>query len=472
MNFKLLIVDDEKNIREGLGTALELDGYEIALAADGDAGWKRFQRGDVDLVITDLRMPGISGEELLKRISSETPGVPVIVLTGHGTVETAVEAMRNGAYDFLTKPVNLDRLSLLVKRALSNRELALQNRRLMEDLERKKEFDNIVGTSAAMRKVFDTVRRVAPTKASVLITGESGVGKELIADALHELSPRKGKPLVKVHCAALASTLLESELFGHEKGAFTGAAGRRRGRFELAHEGTLFLDEIGEIDQNVQIKILRVLQDKKFERVGGEDTLEVDVRIIAATNRELKAEIEKGNFREDLFYRLNVVNIHVPPLRERKDDIPLLAASFLKEFARENGKKIEGLEARARAALYAYDWPGNIRELRNCLESAVVMSKGAVVALDDLPPSVRPTGEQGWMRIPVGTTLAEAEKVVIRETLSANKGNKSRAAEVLDIGRKTLHRKLAEYGEADAAEGAGAEAEGAEQEVAEQAGAR
>jgi len=472
VNFKLLIVDDEKNIREGLGTALELDGYEIALAADGDAGWKRFQRGDVDLVITDLRMPGISGEELLKRISSETPGVPVIVLTGHGTVETAVEAMRNGAYDFLTKPVNLDRLSLLVKRALSNRELALQNRRLMEDLERKKEFDNIVGTSAAMRKVFDTVRRVAPTKASVLITGESGVGKELIADALHELSPRKGKPLVKVHCAALASTLLESELFGHEKGAFTGAAGRRRGRFELAHEGTLFLDEIGEIDQNVQIKILRVLQDKKFERVGGEDTLEVDVRIIAATNRELKAEIEKGNFREDLFYRLNVVNIHVPPLRERKDDIPLLAASFLKEFARENGKKIEGLEARARAALYAYDWPGNIRELRNCLESAVVMSKGAVVALDDLPPSVRPTGEQGWMRIPVGTTLAEAEKVVIRETLSANKGNKSRAAEVLDIGRKTLHRKLAEYGEADAAEGAGAEAEGAEQEVAEQAGAR
>ena len=452
MNFRLLVVDDEKNIREGLGTALEMDGYEIALAADGDAGWKRFQRGDIDLVITDLRMPGIPGEELLKRISSETPGIPVIVLTGHGTVETAVEAMRNGAYDFVTKPVNLDRLSLLVKRALSNRELALQHRRLVEDLERKKQFDNIVGTSAAMRKVFDTVRRVAPTKASVLITGESGVGKELIADALHDLSPRKGKPLVKVHCAALAATLLESELFGHEKGAFTGAAGRRRGRFELANEGTLFLDEIGEIDQNVQIKILRVLQDKKFERVGGEETLEVDVRIVAATNRELKAEIEKGNFREDLFYRLNVVNIHVPPLRERKDDIPLLAASFLKEFSRENGKKIEGLESRARAALYAYDWPGNVRELRNCLESAVVMSKGAIIALDDLPPTIRPSDDQGWMRIPVGATLAEAEKVIIRETLSANKGNKSRAAEILDIGRKTLHRKLAEYGEADNAE--------------------
>lgn len=457
MTFKLLIVDDEKNIREGLGTALELDGYDVVLAADGAEGWKRFQKGDVDLVITDLRMPGVSGEELLKRVGSETPGVPVIVLTGHGTVENAVEAMRNGAYDFLTKPVNLDRLSLLVKRALQNRELAIQNRRLQEDLERKKRFDSMVGTSAALRRVFDTIARVAPTKASVLVTGESGVGKELVADALHDLSPRKGKPLVKVHCAALASTLLESELFGHEKGAFTGAVARKRGRFELAHEGTLFLDEIGEIDQNVQIKILRVLQEKRFERVGGEETLEVDVRIVAATNRDLKAEIEKGTFREDLFYRLNVVNVHVPPLRERKDDIPLLAASFLKEFSRENGKPIDGLDPRARAALYAYGWPGNVRELRNCLESAVVMAKGSVVTLDDLPPTVRPSGDAGWIRIQVGTTMAEAEKVIIRETLSANKGNKSRTAEVLDIGRKTLHRKLAEYGDE---EGPAPEADG------------
>lgn len=448
MTFRLLIVDDEKNIREGLGEALRLDGYDIALAVDGSDGWKRFQKGDIDLVITDLRMPGLSGEELLLRIGAEAPGVPVIVLTGHGTVENAVEAMRAGAYDFITKPVNLDRLGLLVKRALQNRELARQHRELQEEIERRKQFDSIVGKSAGMRRVFDMVRQVAPTRASVLITGESGVGKELIADALHDLSPRKGKPLVKVHCAALAATLLESELFGHEKGAFTGAISRKRGRFELANEGTLFLDEIGEIDQNVQIKILRVLQDKKFERVGGEETLEVDVRVITATNRDLKAEIEKGTFREDLFYRLNVVNIHVPPLRERKDDIPLLAASFLKEFAEENGKRIDGLDARARAALYAYDWPGNVRELRNCVESAVVMAKSSIVGIDDLPPSIRAGDDAGWIRIPVGSTLAEAEKLVIRETLSNNKGNKSRTAEILDIGRKTLHRKLAEYGDA------------------------
>lgn len=447
MKFKLLVVDDEKNIREGLAASLELDGHEVVVSPDGDDGWKRFQKGDIDLVITDLRMPGISGEELLKRIGSESPGVPVIVLTGHGTVENAVEAMRNGAYDFLTKPLNLDRLSLLVKRALQNRELVLQHRRLEEDLERKKQFDSIIGTSPVMNKVFDTIRQVAPTKASVLITGESGVGKELVADALHDLSPRKNKALVKVHCAALASTLLESELFGHEKGAFTGAVVRKRGRFELAHEGTLFMDEIGEIDQNVQIKILRVLQEKKFERVGGEDTLEVDVRIIAATNRDLKEEIEKGSFREDLYYRLNVVNIHVPPLRERKDDIPLLAVSFLREFAEENNKPIEGLDNRARAALYAYDWPGNVRELRNCIESAVVLAKGSVISLDDLPPTLRSSSDSSWIRIPLGSTMADAEKIIIRDTLTANKGNKSKTAEILDIGRKTLHRKLAEWGE-------------------------
>jgi DNA-binding NtrC family response regulator len=460
MTFRLLVVDDEKNIREGLGEALRLDGYDVALAVDGSDGWKRFQKGDIDLVITDLRMPGLSGEELLLRIGAEAPGVPVIVLTGHGTVENAVEAMRAGAYDFITKPVNLDRLGLLVKRALQNRELARQHRELQEEIERRKQFDSIVGKSAGMRRVFDMVRQVAPTRASVLVTGESGVGKELIADALHDLSPRKGKPLVKVHCAALAATLLESELFGHEKGAFTGAISRKRGRFELAHEGTLFLDEIGEIDQNVQIKILRVLQDKKFERVGGEETLEVDVRVITATNRDLKAEIEKGTFREDLFYRLNVVNIHVPPLRERKDDIPLLAAAFLKEFAEENGKRIDALDSRARAALYAYDWPGNVRELRNCVESAVVMAKSSIVGIDDLPPSIRAGDDVLWIRIPVGSTLAEAEKLVIRETLSNNKGNKSRTAEVLDIGRKTLHRKLAEYGEAEYGEAEYGEAEG------------
>jgi DNA-binding NtrC family response regulator len=452
VKFRLLVADDEKNIREGLAAALEMDGYEVVTAADGAEGWKRFGKGDIDLVITDLRMPGMSGEEFMRHIGAETPGIPVIILTGHGTVENAVAAMRDGAYDFLTKPVNLDRLSLLVKRALANRELILTHRRLEEELEHQKQFETIIGTSASMRRVFDTVSRAAPTRASILITGESGVGKELVADAIHKLSPRKEKPLVKVHCAALAASLLESELFGHEKGAFTGAVARKRGRFELAHEGTLFLDEIGEIDQNIQIKLLRVLQEKKFERVGGEETVEADVRIVAATNKDLKEEIEKGNFREDLYYRLNVVNIVVPPLRERKDDIPLLISSFLKEFTRENGKTIEGIDEKARSSLYAYDWPGNVRELRNCVESAVVMAKGSVITEGDLPPTLRQGIDEGWIRIPLGTSLDESERVIIRDTLSFFKGNKSKAAEILGIGRKTLHRKLTDWGDADEGE--------------------
>ena len=447
MRFRLLVVDDEKNIREGLAASLEMDGYQVETAADGDAAFRRFRKGDIDLLITDLRMPGLSGEELLKRVDAETPGIPVIVLTGHGTVENAVEAMRNGAYDFLTKPVDLGHLSLLVKRALQSRELLLKHRRLEEELERQKGFTAMIGASAPMRQVFDTINRAAPSRASILITGESGVGKELVADAIHDLSPRKGKPLIKVHCAALAASILESELFGHEKGSFTGAVSRARGRFELAHEGTLFLDEIGEIDQNIQIKLLRVLQERKFERVGGEETLEVDVRLVTATNKDLKEEIEKGNFREDLYYRLNVVNIHVPPLRERKDDLPLLITAFLREFAEENGKRLEGIDDKARSALYAYDWPGNVRELRNCMESAVVMTRGPVISAEDLPPTVRAQNDAGWIRIPLGSTLEEAERIVIRDTLSAHKGNKSKAAEALAMGRKTLHRKLAEWGE-------------------------
>ena len=450
MKFTILVIDDEKNIRTGLQTALEMDGYEVLLAADGTEGLEIALHTDIDLVITDLRMPGVSGEEVLRRVATETPGIPVIVLTGHGTVESAVEAMRAGAYDFLTKPLNLDRLSLLVKRALQNRELSLQNRELEREIAGKKSFEHIIGKSQAMLKVFDVVRRVAPTRASVLITGESGVGKELIANALHNLSPRKEKPFVKVHCAALAETLLESELFGHEKGSFTGAIARKRGRFELANQGTIFLDEIGEIDQTVQIKILRVLQERKFERVGGEETLEVDVRVVTATNRDLESEIAEGRFREDLYYRLNVVRIHVPPLRERKDDLPLMIASFLGEFARENGKKVDGIDPKARSALYAYDWPGNVRQLRNCIESAVVMTSGPLISLDDLPPSIRSGDEKPSIRIPVGVTMAEAEREIIMQTLSAQNGNKSKTAETLGIGRKTLHRKLDEYGlEAD-----------------------
>ncbi|MDR2663742.1 MAG: sigma-54 dependent transcriptional regulator [Treponema sp.] len=447
MKFRLLVADDEKNIREGLAAALEMEGYEVVTAGDGTEALSRYEKGDIDLVITDLRMPGLSGGELQKKIGAENPALPVIILTGHGTVENAVTAMRNGAYDFLTKPVNLDHLAMLVKRALENQELALKHRNLEEELEKQNQFKKMIGSSAAMRQVFEMISRAAPARASILITGESGVGKELVADALHELSPRKGKPLIKVHCAAIPDTLIESELFGHEKGAFTGAVARRRGRFELASEGTLFLDEIGEIDQNIQIKLLRVLQEKKFERVGGEETLEVDVRIIAATNKDLKAEIEKGNFREDLYFRLNVVNIHVPPLRDRKDDIPLLINAFLKEFAAENGKNAEGIDEKARAAIYGYDWPGNVRELRNCIESSVVMAKGSVITEADLPPTVRAKSDEAWIRIPLGTTMEDSERIIIRDTLSCFNGNKSKAAEVLRIGRKTLHRKLADWDE-------------------------
>jgi DNA-binding NtrC family response regulator len=448
MQFSLLVVDDEKNIREGLGKALELDGHKIFLAENGSEALEIIINNEIDLVITDLKMPELSGEELLKQITSSYPTIQVIILTGHGTIETAVNAMRDGAYDFLTKPVNLDRLSLLVRRALSTRDLVLQHHALQNEVEfikKKQKFSGVIGKSAQMKKIMEIVEQVSRTKASVLVTGDSGVGKELIADALHELSDRREKPFIKVHCAALSETLLESELFGHEKGAFTGAVARKRGRFELAHKGTLLLDEIGEISPSVQIKILRVLQEKKFERVGGEETIEVDVRVVSATNKNLKEEIGKGTFREDLYYRLNVVHIHVPPLRERKDDIPILTSAFLKEFSEENGKSIEAINQKARIALYNYSWPGNIRELRNCLESAVVLTKNTIITPDDLPPSIVEDSQGDYVRIDVGTTLENAEKEIIKNTLIAQKGNKSKTADILGIGRKTLHRKIQDY---------------------------
>lgn len=449
MKFRILVADDEKNIRSGLAKALQMDGYEVEQAEDGQDALKVLLRTEIDLIIADLRMPKLSGEDLLKKVVSAYPTVPVIILTGHGTVDNAVEAMRNGAYDFLTKPVNLDRLGLLVKRALGRRELARKHQELQEEvsrLEKRKSGGDMLGRSAPMHRVFEVIDQVAPTRASVLITGESGTGKELAADALHERSPRKDAPLVKVHCAALSESLLESELFGHEKGAFTGAAGQRKGRFELADGGTIFLDEIGEIDQATQIKILRVLQDKSFERVGGEKTLTVDVRIIAATNRDLKAEVEAGRFREDLYYRLNVVNLHLPALRERMEDVPLLSVRFLEESARENNKDVQGLESKAAMALNSYRWPGNIRELRNVIESSVVMSRGQYIRLEDLPPQVTDRDDENGIRVPLGIPMAEAEKLILRANLNAMGGNKSRTAEILGIGRKTLHRKIHDYG--------------------------
>ena len=446
MKFTLLIIDDEKNIREGLAANFEMEGYNVRLAEDGQTGLDLISKGDIDLVITDLRMPGVSGEEVLRKVATETPGIPVIVLTGHGSIDSAVDAMRNGAYDFLTKPLNLDQLSMIVKRALENRELSLQHKQLKQEVEKNHSLDNIIGKSAQMQKVFELIKKVASSKASVLITGESGVGKEVVADAIHKLSPRQDHQCIKVHCAALSETLLESELFGHEKGAFTGADSLVKGRFELAHNSTIFLDEIGEINPAVQIKILRVLQEKAFERVGGTETISVDVRIIAATNRNLEEEVKKGNFREDLYYRLNVIHIHVPPLRDRKDDIPLLIAHFLEEFSRENAKDIKSIDARAKSAMYNYNWPGNIRALRNCIESAVVMCSGDEIKLEDLPPTVSNAGEEKSISIPASATLDEAEKIIIMQTLAANKNNKSKTAELLGIGRKTLHRKLEEYG--------------------------
>jgi DNA-binding NtrC family response regulator len=446
VKYNILVVDDEKNIREGLAKLLEMEGHSSIPAADGREALALLERGDVDLVITDLKMPNLPGEEVLRRAQATAPGLPVIILTGHGTIESAVQAMKEGAYDYLTKPVDMSRLTLLVARALSEWEVKRQYREALQELQKRSQFSNIIGKSEAMRRIFEVVQLVSASKASVLITGESGTGKEMIADAIHYNSDRKDKPLIKVHCAALSETLLESELFGHERGAFTGAVARKRGRFELAHLGTIFLDEIGEVSPSVQIKLLRVLQDKTFERVGGEESIEVDCRVIAATNRDLSQAIKQGQFREDLYYRLNVVNIHLPPLRERKEDIPLLISSFLTELAEAAGKRLEGLDPKARTALYNYHWPGNVRELRNCLESAVVLARGSQITLEDLPPHIRSDADKNYVKLSLGITLAQAEAELIRAELLAQNGNKTKAAEVLGIGRKTLHRKIQEYG--------------------------
>lgn len=445
----ILIVDDEKNIVSGLEEAFTLEGYSVLTAYDGKEAWDKVNTNNVDLVITDLRMPMMNGNELVERISSSYPMLPVIVLTGHGTIETAVESMRKGAVDFFTKPVDLDKLFLVVKKCLANSELQEQNKKLTEEIEKLKnqqKYSKIIGKSGKVASLMETINQVAPSKATVLITGESGTGKELVADAIESLSARHGKPFIKVHCASLSSTLLESELFGHEKGAFTGATSQKKGRFELADGGTLFLDEIGEIDAATQVKLLRVLQEREFERVGGEKTISVDVRVIAATNRDLKEEVRKGNFREDLYFRLAVVEINVPPLRERKEDIDLLSLSFVKEVAKENGREIDGISPHARKALFSYSWPGNIRELKNCMESAVVMAKGKTIEFDDLPSHIRGESEkEKAISLELPITMEEAEKALIMETISFASGNKTKAAELLGIGRKTLHRKLSEW---------------------------
>ncbi len=444
MKFTILVIDDEENIRNGLAANFEMEDYNVKTASNGKEGLSLIAKGDIDLVITDLRMDGISGEEVLRKVTTETPGIPVIVLTGHGSIDAAVDAMKEGAYDFLTKPLNLDQLNVIVKRALKGRELSLQHTMLKKELDDVHSFGKMIGKSSEMQKLFMNIQKVAPSRASVLVTGESGVGKELVAQAIHSLSPRKDNALISVNCSALSETLLESELFGHEKGAFTGAESLKKGRFELAHGGTIFLDEIGEISLATQVKLLRVLQERKFERVGGEQSIEVDVRVVAATNKNLEEEVKAGRFREDLYYRLNVVHLQVPPLRDRKDDIPLIVDHYLSKFAIENGKQITGIDSKARSALYKYQWPGNIRQLVNCIESAVVMCSGNEIKLEDLPPSVSEYTAEESISIPLGITLDEAERLIIEQNLAINKGNKSKTAEILGIERKTLSRKLGE----------------------------
>ncbi|UGQ17537.1 sigma-54-dependent transcriptional regulator [Borrelia sp. RT1S] len=446
---KVLVADDEKNIREGIATYLEEEGFFVFTASDGEEALETIENEKIDAVISDLRMPHLSGEQLLKIAKDKNPDIPFIILTAHGTVDSAVDAMREGAYDFLTKPVDLERLLLIIKRALNSRNdkihesISSVNIIIRKDLNY---YERILGKSLVMQKTLELVKKIAKSKASVLITGESGVGKEVIADAIFDLSNRNDKPFIKVNCAALSESILESELFGHEKGAFTGAICQKKGRFELADKGTIFLDEIVETSPEVQVKLLRVLQNKTFERVGGESTMHVDIRLLTATNKDIEEEIKKGRFREDLFYRLNIININIPPLRERKDDIQNLTNILIKSVANENNREEKSLSSDAIKALYAYDWPGNIRELKNVLESALILSKGKQIVKDDLPPKIKNnTNQIVKITLPIGISLKEAEREIIKQTLLYSKHNKSKCAEILKIGRKTLHNKITEY---------------------------
>jgi DNA-binding NtrC family response regulator len=444
----ILIVDDEKNAREGLARALQKT-YEVVLADNGQRALELLQSRPVDVLLSDVRMPAMDGLTLLQRALAHTPQPLCIMLTAYGNIETAVEAMRRGAYDFMTKPINLDRLEMVLQRALRTHTIEAENRQLHEQLNERYGLEAIIGRSTAMQEVFDTVRQVAPARTTVLVEGESGTGKELVAHAIHRLSSRARGPFVAVHCAALSPTLLESELFGHEKGSFTGATERRRGRFELADGGTLFLDEIGEIEPATQVKLLRVLEERTFERVGGQETVEVDVRLVAATNRDLKKMVEEGRFREDLYYRLFVVAVKLPPLRDREGDLPLLIQHFVTELARENDKKLEGITPDAVSALSAYRWPGNVRELRNVIERMVVLTRGDRLTVRDIPSAIRaeaPSLAPGSAPRGGALSLEESERSMVVRALRAHDGNVTKAALDLGISRRTLHRKLNEYG--------------------------
>jgi len=450
----LLVADDDPGLRESLERTLTREGYRVVLASDGRAALERVQAGGVDLIVTDLRMPGLTGLELLRAAKAIMPDVDVILLTAFGTVEEAVKAMKDGAYDFLTKPFRREQLIKLIDKALERRDLIEQNRALKKQLEDIRAKGQMIGASPSFRRMLTLVEQIADSSATILIQGESGTGKELVARTIHERSARRNGPFVAVNCAALPETLLESELFGYEKGAFTGAAGRKEGRFELANGGTLFLDEVADLSLVTQPKILRVLQEGEFERLGGTRSLQVDVRIVAATNQDLSEMVKEKRFREDLYYRLNVITVRVPPLRERHEDIRVLAQHYLRVYAAKNGRKLEGFSNEALERLESYAWPGNVRELENLIERTVLLARKDRIDAEDLPEEVA-----GVKRPPrdailelVGTPLDEIEQRLLDETLRITGGNKTQAAKLLGIDVRTVARKL-ERREDDQAEG-------------------
>jgi two-component system response regulator HydG len=454
----LLVADDDPGLRESLERTLTREGFRVVLASDGRAALDRLQGGDIDLVLTDLRMPGLTGIELLRAAKAIAPDVDVILLTAFGTVEEAVRAMKDGAYDFVTKPFRREQLLKLIDKALERRDLIEKNRALQRELDDLRGRGQLLGVSPVWRRMMTLVEQVADSSATVLIQGESGTGKEGVARAIHDRSSRRSRPFVAVNCAALPETLLESELFGYEKGAFTGAAGRKEGRFELADGGTLFLDEVADLSAVTQPKILRVLQEGEFERVGGTRTIRVDVRVVAATNQGLAQMVRDKRFREDLYYRLNVITITVPPLRERREDIRVLALHFLRVYSAKNNRRLEGLSDDAIRRLEAYGWPGNVRELENVIERGVVLARGAQMEVGDLPEEIAGATPlpEGVLSIRIGTPLAEVEQRLLDETLRVTGGNKTLTARLLGIDPRTVSRKLERLD--DSAEGDGRDA--------------
>ncbi len=445
--FRILLIDDEPAQIISLKSFLKRRNYTVLTANSGTEGLKFVQEGNIDLVFTDFRMPDMSGLEVVQAVKKINPEIPVVVITAFSQTEDAVKVMKEGAYDYISKPVDLDELELLINKIRERNYLVSENKLLREQLQEKFKFDAIISQSGEMERVLNTAARVAKSKATVLIRGESGTGKELIAKAIHYASDRKDKPLVTVNCAALTESLLESELFGHEKGSFTGAVSRRIGRFEQADGGTLFIDEVGDIPLKTQVKLLRVLQFGEFERVGGNETIKTDVRVIAATNRNLEELIAQGLFREDLFYRINVVTIHIPPLRERKTDIPILIRHFIEKFARENGKNVTGISKEAQDYLMRYHFPGNVRELENIIERAVVMARDEIITTADLPPGLSTTTERDILdpynfSDPYPEKVAAFERTMIEKALELKQGNQTQAAKLLGISERHLRSRM------------------------------